>query len=336
MVHLIPVHTKMTARELSRIYMREIVQLHGLPSSIVSDCDSKFTLRCWRKLHRVLGAKLLMLMSFHLQMDRQTECANRNIGQIFRAVIRHDQKDWVNRTDMTEFAINASIAETTKFAPFELNGGYMPSILKEIWLDEAIPAGIRAFTKVALRNLTDAHNSIIKVRVFQTHRTNARRVAEPETREGALVYLSTKNLNLPKRRARKLCPKFVGPYKVKRAWPSTSTYELELPTALQEWRINPVFHVLLLRAYHASKDSMFSNRVDPEPYDFGVPDEHEWFIDELLGHQWKGKNLEFEVRWSLGDTTWEPFENCIELEALDRYLEIQGVHCPAELSQRWW
>jgi hypothetical protein len=43
MVHLIPVHTKITAMELSWVYRREIVHLHGLPSSIVSDRDSKFT-----------------------------------------------------------------------------------------------------------------------------------------------------------------------------------------------------------------------------------------------------------------------------------------------------
>lgn len=43
MVHLIPVHTTMTVRQLSGIYMREVVRLHGLPSSIVSDRDPKFT-----------------------------------------------------------------------------------------------------------------------------------------------------------------------------------------------------------------------------------------------------------------------------------------------------
>jgi hypothetical protein len=37
MVHLIPVHTKITATELSWVYRREIVRLHGLPSLIVSD-----------------------------------------------------------------------------------------------------------------------------------------------------------------------------------------------------------------------------------------------------------------------------------------------------------
>jgi len=101
--------------------------------------------------------------------------------------------------------------------------------------------------------------------------------------------------------------------------------------ALQEQRINPVFHVSLLRVYHVSRDLLFPNRVHPKPYDFGVPYEHKWFVDKLFGHHWKGKNLEFEVRWSLGDTTWELFENCEELEALDRYLEIQGMNCPAEL-----
>jgi hypothetical protein len=170
--------------------------------------------------------------------------------------------------------------------------------------------------------------------VFQTKRTNEHRTDNPDIREGSLVFLSTKNLNLPKGRARKLCPKFVGPWKVLQAWPETSTYRLELPTALQQRRINPVFHVSLLRPYNASNDSLFPNRVHPEPYDFGTSEDQEWFVNELLGHRWIGKGLEFEVRWSLGDTTWEPLENCKELEALDRYLELQGVKRPAQLARR--
>jgi len=146
----------------------------------------------------MLGAKLLILTSFHPWTDGQTECANHKIRQIFWLVIRHDQKDWVDWTDMTEFAINATIAETTKFAPFELNGGYMPSMLKEICSDNVIPVGIWALTEVALQNLADTHDLIIEARVIQTHRTNAQHVAEPEIQEGTLVYLLMKNLNLPK------------------------------------------------------------------------------------------------------------------------------------------
>jgi len=238
MVHLIPVHTTMTAVQLSWIYKRER--------------DSKFMLKWWHELHHILGAKLLMSTLFHPQMDGQMECANRNIGQIFRTVVRHDQKDWVDRVDLTEFVINASIAETTKFAPFELNGGYMPSMMKEIRSDEAIPRGIRSFAETALQNLANTHDAIIKMHVFQTSCTNAHRKSEPDIMEGTLVYLSTKNLNLPKGRARKLCPKFVGPWKVIKVWPETSMYELELPTALQERRIHPKFHVSLLWPYNAS------------------------------------------------------------------------------------
>ncbi len=51
MVHLIPVHMKMTASQLSGIYMREIVQLHGLLRSIMSNRDPKFTSKWWRELH---------------------------------------------------------------------------------------------------------------------------------------------------------------------------------------------------------------------------------------------------------------------------------------------
>ena len=274
-----------------------------------------------------------MSTSFHPQTDGQTERVNRNIGQIFRTVVRHDQKDWVDHIDLTEFTINASIAETTKFVPFELNGGYMPSIMKEIRSDEAILRGIRSFAEAALQNLADMHDAIIEVRVFQTSCTNARRKDEPEIVEGTLMYISTKNLNLPKGRARKLCPKFVGPWKVTKAWPETSTYELELPTALQECRIHPKFHVSLLWPYNTSNNALFPNRMQSKPYNFGALDDQEWFIDKILGHRWDGRDLNLEVRWSLGDTTWEPLANCKDLAALDRYLELQGVKCPAQLMR---
>jgi len=55
MVHLVPVHMKMTASQLSSIYMHEIIRLHGLPSPIVCDWDPKFTSKWWCELHRIIG-----------------------------------------------------------------------------------------------------------------------------------------------------------------------------------------------------------------------------------------------------------------------------------------
>jgi hypothetical protein len=167
------------------------------------------------------------------------------------------------------------------------------------------------------------HPAIIESWVFQTHKSNLHQSKEPDIQKGTLVFLSTKNLNLPKGRAKKLCPKFVGQYRVLTANPEMSNYTLELPAVLQARCIVPTFHVSLLQPYHATDDSMFPNRVQPEPYNFGTPNDQEWFIDDLMGHRWvDGKDLEFEVRWSLGDTTWEPLSSCKDLEALDQYLEL--------------
>ena len=326
MIHLIPVTTTVTAVELSWKYLREIVRLHGLPGSIVSDRDSKFTSRWWKELHRILGTKLLMSTSYHPQTDGQSERAIRNVTQILRTLVQPDQKDWVNKIDMVEFAINSSVSESTGYAPFELNGGYMPSMIREIRKDENFARGIKSFAATALYNLADAHDAIIEARTFQTENANKRRKDEPAIAEGELVYLSTKNLNLPKNRARKLCPRFIGPFKVAKSQPETSNYILELPPALRGRGIVPKFHISLLRPHHASVDAEFPNRDQPEPYDFGAADDQEWFVDEIVGHKWTGpKRVEYQVRWSLGDTTWEPHASCNKLAALDRYLELHDV-----------
>ncbi len=195
--------------------------------------------------------------------------------------------------------------------------------------------GIRKFVENALTNLAATHDAIIKKHVFQTHQANKRRGEEPLIHKGDLVYLSTKNLNMPKGQARKLCPKFVGLYRVREAYPDTSNYVLELPVALQARQIHPRFHVSLIRPYHANNDMLFPNHAHPEPYDFGAPDTAEWFVNKIVGHHWsRHKKLELQVRWSLGDTTWEPIVHCAELAALDRYLEIMGVNTPGQLPRK--
>jgi hypothetical protein len=116
-----------------------------------------------------------MSTSFHPQTDGQTERANRSVGQIFCTLVRHDQKDWVDCVDVTEFTINTSVSGTTGYVPFKLNGGYIPSMLKEFRSDDVIPKGILSFAQQALQNIADAHDAIIEARVFQTHRANNHR-----------------------------------------------------------------------------------------------------------------------------------------------------------------
>ena len=76
---------------------------------------------------------------------------------------------------MTEFMINVGMSETTKFALFELNGGYIPSMLREIRSNSVIPKSIKDCTVQLLQNLAAAYDAIIEAHVFQMCNTNWQR-----------------------------------------------------------------------------------------------------------------------------------------------------------------
>jgi hypothetical protein len=185
---------------------------------------------------------------------------------------------------MMEFAINASISESTGFALFELDGAYMPRMIHQLPESNMAPPGVRTFAQQALQNLAAVHDAIIASHVVQQHYSNSHRHQEPTIKEGDLVYLATKNLSLPKGRVSKLMPKYVGPYKDLQAYPETSNYMLELPIELVKRRVHLKFHVSLLRLHEPNDDALFPNRVSVDAYDFGAPDDAEWIVDELDSH----------------------------------------------------
>jgi len=80
--------------------------------------------------------------------------------------------------------------------------------------------------------MTLEHDMLIKDRIFQQIYTNKKQHKESDIKINNLIYLSIKNIAMPKGRASKLVPKYVGPYKIIKAIPLTSNYELELPMEL--------------------------------------------------------------------------------------------------------
>jgi hypothetical protein len=106
--------------------------LHGLPKSIVSDCNTKFTSKFWKELHRLLGVKLKLTTTFHLEGDGQAKQMIQNIIQIIRASVRPDQHDWALKIPLPEFAINSSINKSMGYAPFELIYGVMPHMVVDV------------------------------------------------------------------------------------------------------------------------------------------------------------------------------------------------------------
>jgi hypothetical protein len=113
--------------------------------------------------------------------------------------------DWADKLPMAEFAINSLHNKSTRFAPFKVNYGYLPTLqgLLDTIPDDVKP-GIRAYVDKARKHLRQAHDSIIASQVFQTHYANRLRQEEPNLKVGDKVWLSTENLAMPKGQARKL------------------------------------------------------------------------------------------------------------------------------------
>ena len=63
--HFLPIKVTDSINALSKLYVREIVRLHGVPVSIVSDRDSRFVSQFWQSLQKALGTQLLLSIAFH-------------------------------------------------------------------------------------------------------------------------------------------------------------------------------------------------------------------------------------------------------------------------------
>ena len=89
------------------------------------------------------------------------------------------------------------------------------------------------------------YDVILEHRIEQTHYSNKCHRPGIEYPIYDLVYLLTKNLALPKHRAQKLMPKFIGPYKILKVMNKSLNVMLELPQEFKD-RINPMFHTNLV------------------------------------------------------------------------------------------
>ncbi|KAL4017814.1 hypothetical protein IC575_021386 [Cucumis melo] len=101
------------------LYMSEIVRLHGVPVSIVSDRDARFTSKFWRGLQTAMGTRLNFSTAFHPQTNGQTECLNQVLEDMLRACALEYPGSWDSHLHLMEFAYNKSYQATIGMAPFE-------------------------------------------------------------------------------------------------------------------------------------------------------------------------------------------------------------------------
>ena len=99
--------------------MKAIVRLHGVPMSIISDRDSRFTSTFWRSVHRAIGTKLKFSTTFHPQTDGQTERTIQTLEDILRACVMEFKGAWNKYLPLIEFSYNNNFQATIGMAPYE-------------------------------------------------------------------------------------------------------------------------------------------------------------------------------------------------------------------------
>jgi hypothetical protein len=105
--------------KLAKIYVNEVVRLHGVPTSIVSDRDPRFTSRLWPSIQRALGTNLSISTAFHPQTDGQYERVIQVLEDLLRACALEFGGNWEEHLPLAEFTYNNSYQTTIRMAPFE-------------------------------------------------------------------------------------------------------------------------------------------------------------------------------------------------------------------------
>ena len=101
------------------VFMKQIVRLHGVPKTIVSDRDGRFTSRFWQQVNETLGTKLHFTTAYHPQSDGQTERTIQTLEDMLRACVLDWGGDWCEHLELIEFAYNNSWHSSIQMAPYE-------------------------------------------------------------------------------------------------------------------------------------------------------------------------------------------------------------------------
>ncbi|OOO05787.1 RNA-directed DNA polymerase (Reverse transcriptase) [Aspergillus oryzae] len=189
-----------------------------------------------------------------------------------------------------EFACNNAQNATTGLSPFQVLLGYSPNFqlrTEDGTFSEEIPAvqhRIEKLTKIR-ENLAEHWQNAIESQKkhFDKHHQ------AKSFKRGDLVRLSTRNIKL-KVPARKLAPKYIGPFRVLDAI-GKQAYRLSLPNKYD--RIHNVFHISLLEPWTLRHQ----DNADPLPMP-DLDDDDEWEVEEVKGKQTFKGETRYLVKWA--------------------------------------
>jgi hypothetical protein len=117
--HFIPVKSTYKEPHIAEIYMHEVDKLHGVPKTIVSDRDFKFTLNFWKGILKGFGTSLNLSIAYHPKSYGQTERVNQVIEDMMRMYVMDKISKWEDYLHLVDFDYNNGYQTYLKMSPFE-------------------------------------------------------------------------------------------------------------------------------------------------------------------------------------------------------------------------
>ncbi|KAD3336655.1 hypothetical protein E3N88_32174 [Mikania micrantha] len=248
--HFLPIRETYTSEKLSELFVKEIITRHGVPFSIVSDRDTRFVSRFWKRFHESMGTRLNISTAYHPQTDGQSERTIQTLEDMLRACIIDFGGSWDDHLPLVEFSYNNSYHASIGMPPYEALYGRRcrtPMCWGGVGQKEV-------GSKAAVLNLTEKLQ-LVKARMKaaqdrqKSYADKRRRPIEFEVGDQVLLKVSPWKGVIRFRKRGKLSPRFIGPFRIM-ARVGKVAYRLDLPDELN--RIHPTFHVSHLRKYLAN------------------------------------------------------------------------------------
>ncbi|KAJ9547570.1 hypothetical protein OSB04_020113 [Centaurea solstitialis] len=239
--HLLPIKETYSLDRLAKLYIAEIVSIHGVPLSIVSDRDSRFTLQFWRSFQQQFGSKLKMSTAYHPQTDGQSKRTIQMLEDMLRACVIDFGGSWEAHLPLIEFSYNNSYQASIQVAPFEALYGRKcrtPLCWNEVGERQLAGPEIVQITTDKIKTIQER----LKVAQDRQKKYADVRRKHIEFQVGDLVMLKVspwKGLMRFGKRG-KLSPCYMGPFPIIERVGEVA-YKLELPEELRG--IPPTFHV---------------------------------------------------------------------------------------------